>query len=78
MEKIINLHIKKLPEGVYLATSEDVQGLVVQADTAAEAIDIARDVAVKLLESQAQMRRKKARLKSVGRSFNCPTVVAYG
>ncbi len=29
MERIINLHIEKLPEGVYLATSDDIQGLVV-------------------------------------------------
>jgi hypothetical protein len=27
MEKILNIHIEKLPEGVYLATSDDVQGL---------------------------------------------------
>ena len=26
MEHIVNLHIEKLPEGVYLATSADVQG----------------------------------------------------
>ena len=29
----IHLHIELLPEGVYLATSRDVPGLVVQADT---------------------------------------------
>ena len=29
MEKIVNLHIEKLPEGVYLATSDNLQGLVV-------------------------------------------------
>ena len=28
MERIVNLHIEKLPEGVYLATSDEVQGLV--------------------------------------------------
>lgn len=42
MELAIRLHIEKLPEGVYLATSEDVQGLVVEAATASEAIEIAR------------------------------------
>ncbi len=30
MEHMIQLHIEKLPEGVYLATSEDIQGLVAQ------------------------------------------------
>jgi len=29
MEKIVNLQIEKLPEGVYLATSDNLQGLVV-------------------------------------------------
>lgn len=30
MERIIKLHIEHLPEGVYLATSDDIQGLVAQ------------------------------------------------
>ena len=30
MERIVNLHIEKLPEGVYLATSDVIQGIVVQ------------------------------------------------
>ncbi|MBB5208982.1 putative RNase H-like HicB family nuclease [Chiayiivirga flava] len=30
MEHIVNLHIERLPEGVYLATSDDVPGLVAQ------------------------------------------------
>ena len=33
MEHLINVHIEKLPEGVYPATSEDVQGLVAQGRT---------------------------------------------
>ena len=53
MEKIINLHIEKLPEGYYLATTDDLQGLVVQGKTITETLEIARDVAQKLLESQA-------------------------
>ncbi len=52
MERIINLHVEKLPEGVYLATSEEVQGLVAQGRTIQETIEIARDVAKKLLEAQ--------------------------
>jgi predicted RNase H-like HicB family nuclease len=51
MEKIININIEKLPEGYYLATSEDIQGLVAQGRTVAETIEIARDVAKKLLEA---------------------------
>jgi predicted RNase H-like HicB family nuclease len=52
MEHMIQLHIEHLPEGMYLATSDDVQGLVVQGRTIQETIEIARDVAKKLLESQ--------------------------
>ena len=52
MERIINLHIEKLPEGVYLATSISVQGLIAQGRTIAETIEIARDVAKKLIEAQ--------------------------
>jgi predicted RNase H-like HicB family nuclease len=55
MEKIINLHIEKLPEGYYLATTDDLQGLVVQGKTIAETLEIARDVAHKLIESQANI-----------------------
>ncbi len=50
MERILTLHIEKLPEGVYLATSDDVQGLVAQGRTIQETIEIARDVAKKLIE----------------------------
>ena len=30
MEKILRIHVERLPEGMYLATSEDLQGLVAQ------------------------------------------------
>jgi predicted RNase H-like HicB family nuclease len=50
MEHVIHLHIEHLPEGLYLATSEDVQGLIAQGRTLNETIEIARDVARKLLE----------------------------
>lgn len=53
MESIINIHIEKLTEGVYLATSKDIQGLVAQGRTVNEAIEIAREVAEKLLEAQS-------------------------
>ncbi len=53
MEKVLRIIIEKLPEGVYLATSEDLQGLVAQGRTATEAMEIARDVARKLIEAQS-------------------------
>ncbi len=50
MERMIHLHIEKLPEGVYLSTSDEIQGLVAQGRTIAETIKIACDVARMLLE----------------------------
>ncbi|MDF5721767.1 MAG: type II toxin-antitoxin system HicB family antitoxin [Rhizonema sp. PD37] len=54
METIINLRIERLPEGIYLGTSDELQGLVAQGRTIAETLKIARDVARKLLEAQSQ------------------------
>ncbi|MBK6912246.1 MAG: DUF1902 domain-containing protein [Ignavibacteriales bacterium] len=51
MEKIINIHIEKLPEGYFLATSDEVQGLVAQGRTISETIEIARDIVKKLYEA---------------------------
>lgn len=70
MEKIINLHIEKLPEGYYLATTDDLQGLVVQGKTISETLEIARDVAQKLIESQTDIT-----LSPVAESFDYPLVV---
>ena len=53
MEHMIQLHIEKLPEGGYLATSDVVQGLVAQGRTIQETIEIARDVAKKLIEARS-------------------------
>ena len=58
MERIVRLHIAKLPEGVYLATSEDIQGLLAQGRTVSETVEIARDVARKLLELQQGQRAR--------------------
>jgi predicted RNase H-like HicB family nuclease len=52
MEGTIQIHMEKLPEGVYLATSDDIQGLVAQGRTVTETLEIARDVVKKLLKLQ--------------------------
>jgi predicted RNase H-like HicB family nuclease len=54
MEKIIKIHIEKLPEGLYLATSEAIQGLIAQGRTISETLEIAKDVAKKLIEAQTE------------------------
>ncbi len=50
-EFFLNLQIEPLDEGGYLATSSDLQGLVAQGRTVAETMEIAQDVARKLIES---------------------------
>jgi|MGYP001392186730 predicted RNase H-like HicB family nuclease len=55
MEGTIQIHIEKLPEGVYLATSDDIQGLVAQGRTITETLEIARDIVKKLMESQTNI-----------------------
>ena len=75
MERILNLHIEKLPEGVYLATSDDIQGLVAQGRTVAETMEIARDVARRLLEAQKE-RKHVAKLRPVAKRFDMQLVFA--
>lgn len=50
-EILITIKIEPLEEGGYLATSDDLQGLIAQGRTVAETMEIARDVARKLFES---------------------------
>jgi len=47
----INLHLESLENGQILATSDDVPGLVAQGRTIQETIEIAQDVARKIIES---------------------------
>lgn len=75
MERIVNLHIEKLPEGLYLATSDEIQGLVAQGRTVAETLEIARDVARKLLEAQFQ-NQEPGNLQPIAEAFNYPLVVS--
>jgi predicted RNase H-like HicB family nuclease len=74
MERFINIHVEKLPEGMYFATSDDVPGLVAQGRTVAETMEIARDVARKLLDAYEE-RRSAPTLHVIGDSFDCALVV---
>jgi predicted RNase H-like HicB family nuclease len=80
MEQIVQLHIEKLPEGVYLATSDDMPGLVAQGRTIQETLEIARDVAKKLLEAHAERsgakRAAKVKLAPVKTRFDYPLIVS--
>lgn len=68
------LHIEKLPEGMYLATSDAIQGLVAQGRTIQETIDIARDVAKKILEAK-QEREGDSSLPPARDEFDYPLIV---
>ncbi len=50
-EFYLPVQIERLDEGGYLATSDDLPGLIAQGRTVAETIEIAQDVARKLVES---------------------------
>lgn len=80
MERILELHIERLPEGVYLATSDDLPGLVAQGRTIQETLEIARDVAQNLMGTHADHAGKKRhgriRLAPVRRSFDYPLIVS--
>lgn len=54
MELALRIQVEELPEGVYLATSDELPGLVAQGRTVAEALDIARDVARKIVEARRE------------------------
>jgi len=74
MEKIATLHIEKLPEGVYLATSDDIPGLIAQGRTITETVEIARDVARKLIEARLE-REGNIELEAVRESFDFPLIL---
>jgi predicted RNase H-like HicB family nuclease len=72
MERIIDLHIEKLPEGFYLATSDSVQGLVAQGRTISETLEIARDLARKLLEAKQE---QVSKLKTISETLDYPLII---
>jgi len=74
MEHVIQIHIEKLPEGVYLATSDEVQGLVAQGRTIQETLEIARDVVKKLLKAQSDTPALQPPL--AREAFDYPLIVA--
>ncbi len=74
MERILRIHVERLPEGVYLATSEDLQGLVAQGRTVTETMEIARDVAQKLLEARSE-KEQSVVLETLADQFEYPLIV---
>ena len=54
MEVAIHIQVELLPEGIFLATSEQVPGLVAQGRTVAEPLETARDAARRLIEARRE------------------------
>mgnify|MGYP001767367576 CR=1 FL=1 len=75
MERIVNVRVEKLPEGVFLATSDEVQGLVAQGRTITETLEIARDVVRRLLEAQTD-RDPAAAPPIAADAFDYPLVIS--
>ena len=53
-ELLVSLTVERLEEGLYLATSPDLPGLIVEGHTIREIIEIAQDVARVLIESYVE------------------------
>lgn len=73
MEGTIQIHIEKLPEGLYLATSKDIIGLVAQGQTITETLEVARDIVKKLLEAQSDNGQN---VRILGDNFDYPLLVS--
>ncbi len=54
LELAIRIQLESLREGAFLATSDELPGLVAQGRTVAETLEIARDVARKLIEARRE------------------------
>jgi predicted RNase H-like HicB family nuclease len=76
MERIIRLHIEKLPEGVYLATSDDVQGLVAEAETLGELLELVPQLVEMLDDIRAEEGFGGRSGWPVPESFDLPIVLA--
>ncbi|NEO53386.1 MAG: type II toxin-antitoxin system HicB family antitoxin [Okeania sp. SIO3B5] len=77
MEKLLQLQIEKLPEGVYLATSDALPGLVAQGETLTETLEIARDVASKLIEARRERQPLNLEsLQTLAEKFDYPLVIS--
>jgi len=68
MEVTVHVRVEQLPEGFYLATSDELPGLVAQGRTVAETLEIARDVARKLIEARGEREGRPSLPATAGRA----------
>jgi len=70
LEGTILIHLKKLPEVVYLPTNAHIQGLIGQCRTTiTETLEIASDVVKKLFEAQSE---NGGNMRKLAHNFNYP------
>jgi predicted RNase H-like HicB family nuclease len=75
VERLINVHIEKLPEGYYLATSDALPGLIAQAPTLTETLEIAQDVAKQILAAMVERNQLVESFPAIADEFDCPLVL---
>ncbi len=76
VERLINVHIEKLPEGYYLATSDALPGLIAQAPSLTETLEIAQDVAKQLMAAMAERNQIIECFPMLADEFDCPLVLS--
>lgn len=76
VERLINVHIEKLPEGYYLATSNALPGLIAQAPSLSETLEIAEDVAKQILAAMAERNQQIEFFPMLADEFDCPLVLS--
>lgn len=78
MKRLINLKIEKLVENnqeYFVATSDDLQGLVAEGNTIEQVIEIAQDVAKILLELEREQNTNQNINKDIPAVFQYPLFV---
>jgi predicted RNase H-like HicB family nuclease len=78
MKALIRLHIEKIEEQgqeYFVATSDELQGLVAQGDTLKEVIAIAEDVARILLELEAEQCSHSLKREAMPQNFEYPLII---
>jgi predicted RNase H-like HicB family nuclease len=77
-QRFIKLKIEKFNEqgqDYFVATSEDIQGLVAEGSTIAEVLEIAADIARLLLEIERETKEESFRRLSIPNEFEYPLIL---
>ena len=78
MKTLITLKIEKLEEKgqeYFVATSDQIQGLVAEGNTIEEVIEIASDLAKILIEMDQEKEHKHNQITAIPDSFEYPLIV---